>query len=623
MAAIVQSTATNQGSAVTSITLTLSGVTAGNALVIEGAFSPYSATDSVVYPTGWTSAVSAKTPGGNSYAVLGVITGVAAGTQTITISSKLGSSTYWAIQMHEVSGLASSPVDSAAIATGTTTGTTLAMTSPAATTGASIAFSPLAYDNANAFSGTLAASSPWTLLWSVDTASIEAGAGADQVYTGASTPTITWSGMTADTVGWSAAIVPLLASGASPDNLGAVSASGISTALATLAFGVVIAGAALGIGIGSASLAQSQAFTGSARGSSLAVASASQSFGFTGSAQGSGSSQGALPQSLRLVGSSAGTGTASASVAQLQALAGVTDGAGIGTGQLTIPSASGLALSGQSYGSGSAIAAVAQYAPLAGSAFGTSFGSAQIAQPASLTGSANGARSSLASIAQSASFAGSAFGSANSSAPLAFGVSLSGTAIGAGSVAAILQSIIPSGYPAELGYFLSMPPSSFYVALAARSFSITASPRSFYTGLVARSFYAAIAPRSFYRMNNAMTPTFPNAIDPAETKVLTIDATADLASGVTLTSVIGSPIITVIRGYDTAAASRFTGAAVNTASIAASPPGIPVTIAAGKAVQIIATGLTDGATYDVRIVCNTTDTNNIMTLKGVLACTSL
>jgi hypothetical protein len=357
-------------------------------------------------------------------------------------------------------------------------------------------------------------------------------------------------------------INPTAGGGGTP--LGTAASTGVGTALATLAMGVALAGSSLGIGTGNSSLAQSQALGGSAQ----------------------------------------GAGTASASITQLQALAGATNGAGISAGTLTIPSASGLALQGHSYGSGYATATIAQYAPISGTAFGARFGSAQIAQSASLSGSATGARVALASVAHSLSLTGYAIGSATASAPLGFGVSLSGSATGSGTGAGTLQTFIPTGY---------LPGEGFNLAITARSFYATLAPRKFYITLPARSFY---------RDNASMIIPFPSQIDPAETKVLTIDATADLAAGVTLTGIIGSPIITVISGTDTLASSRFSGSIINAAPIAALPPGIPITIAAGKAVQIIATTPIDGASYEVRIPCTTSDGTNTVTLKGVLSCSS-
>ena len=631
MAAIVQSSATNQGSAVTSITLTLSGVTAGNALVIEGAFSPLSATDSVVYPTGWTSAVSAKTPGGNSYAVLGVITGVASGTQTITISSKLGSSTYWAIRMHEVSGLASSPVDSAAIATGTTTGTTLAITSPAATTGASIAFSPLAYDNANTFSGVLSASSPWTTLWYVGNASIEAGAGADQVYTGASTPTITWSGMTADTAGWAAAIVPLLAASSGDTGSSATTdGADLSAASATLSIAASSAktdGADVSLAVSSlhtsgsgapldgadvssaAAVLNNHASSAKTDGADTSVATGSLSAtGISSTTDGQDSSATASAMSVAGAGSSvdvADISNASGTVgtATITGSTAVTDGADASASTVT------LSMSGSSTTTDGADSSAAVGVMTVTATSATADGPDASALLSLLLITSTG----YARDGPDVSLALSGMNAVGSSA------TTDGPDISQGTAT---EGAVPFYVP-SIEFNVKSNQRSFYAALISRIFYAALSARAFYAALISRSFYAASFSRSFYRMNNTMIPAFPNAIDPAETKVLTIDATADLATGVTLTGIIGSPIITLLSGNDPLASTRFSGAIINSASIPALPPGIPVSIVANMAVQIIATTPMDGATYEIRVPCTTSQANNTITLKGVLNCTSI
>ena len=101
-------------------------------------------------------------------------------------------------------------------------------------------------------------------------------------------------------------------------------------------------------------------------------------------------------------------------------------------------------------------------------------------------------------------------------------------------------------------------------------------------------------------MDNPDMPaqTFPGVMDPAETKVLTIDGTDSVPSGVTYTSIVGSPIIKVLAGSDSNFASVFSGATINTAPIAADPPDIPTAIGANLGVQIVATNPADGATYE-------------------------
>ena len=142
--------------------------------------------------------------------------------------------------------------------------------------------------------------------------------------------------------------------------------------------------------------------------------------------------------------------------------------------------------------------------------------------------------------------------------------------------------------------------------------------------MVSRSFYTALPSRTFYVLDQPTMPaqTFPGVMDPAETKVLTIDGTASVPSGVTLVSIVGSPIIDVIRGNDPNAANVFSGAAINTQPIAAQPPDIPNAIGANLGVQIIATNPANGASYEIRIPCQTSESNNIVTLKAILTSSS-
>lgn len=148
--------------------------------------------------------------------------------------------------------------------------------------------------------------------------------------------------------------------------------------------------------------------------------------------------------------------------------------------------------------------------------------------------------------------------------------------------------------------------------------------RVFYAKAPARSFYVAMAPRTFYVLDEpTMTAQiFPGVLDPAETQVLTIDATALLPAGVTLTSIVGAPVVAVVHGLDANAANVFSGAAINTAPIAADPPDIPVAIGANLAVQLVATNPADGVQYEVRIPCQTSRANKVVTLKAIIGSTA-
>ncbi len=154
----------------------------------------------------------------------------------------------------------------------------------------------------------------------------------------------------------------------------------------------------------------------------------------------------------------------------------------------------------------------------------------------------------------------------------------------------------------------------FYLQMPARAFTVA---------MAARTFYAAMPARSFYLQDDASMPAqpFPDAMDPAEVQVLTIDGTPDLASGETLSSLAGSLIVEMVRGTDTQAASRFGTPLINVTQIAADPPTIQTAVAAGKGLQIAATQPQDGCWYLFRQPC-LTSAGRIVTLKGILQVTS-
>lgn len=156
----------------------------------------------------------------------------------------------------------------------------------------------------------------------------------------------------------------------------------------------------------------------------------------------------------------------------------------------------------------------------------------------------------------------------------------------------------PAGYAADGGY---------YVAIAARPF---------YATLTARPFYGAMWPRSFYILTHPdMTPTF-DILDPRETMVLTLDASADLASGESLTAITE---ITALQQFGTTGAlPKLTGEVINAQPVTLTVAGKPVTIAAGCGVQVIVTGGMTGGRYLIAATCATTNPEKVLTLKGVL-----
>jgi hypothetical protein len=158
--------------------------------------------------------------------------------------------------------------------------------------------------------------------------------------------------------------------------------------------------------------------------------------------------------------------------------------------------------------------------------------------------------------------------------------------------------------PPPAGY---APDGHYYAALAARPF---------YATLAARPFYAPAWARPFYILSNPdVTPTF-DTLDPAETQVLTLDASADLDDGETLTSI--KSITATQQAGVSETALVLTGGTINGAALNLTVNGKPVTIAIGCGVQVIASGGSSGCRYLVAATCLTSNPNKVLTLKGIL-----
>ena len=281
------------------------------------------------------------------------------------------------------------------------------------------------------------------------------------------------------------------------------------------------------------------------------------------------------------------------------------------TGEATLqPTAKGSAiLSGTNSATGSAT--LQPSASGSAKAQGSAVGKATIQPTAQGQAQAFNPASGKTSVSPSAKGAALAFQPVTGLAtvmPTAFGrLSATNSAFGAASLIPTAQGAVHPpfvGYPADPNFYILQPPRTFYAAMSSRS------------------FYASLPSRIFYVLDQPTMPAqiFPGVMDPAETKVLTIDGTDSVPSGVTLVSIIGSPIISVTAGGDPNVATVFSGAVINTAPIAAEPPDIPVAIGANLGVQIIATKPADGASYEIRIPCQTSQSNNVVTLKAIVRC---
>jgi len=217
---IVQSTALQVVNAAQYASATLSGVKAGNAIVVTASVYSPNANDAPLVKDGSTTLtqVSAYTPGGNySSAVVAWELNVAAGSHTITVqfTSKITSG-YYVFEAHEVSGLGST--QPSVSTTGTTTGSTLALSGATPSQSGCIVFTAIA-DDGSGSSSTGAATTPsgYTSLWQeMAGASYQIGAAAYQVQSTAAPVSPSWTGLnSAGGAGWSAVAVAFAPAGSS------------------------------------------------------------------------------------------------------------------------------------------------------------------------------------------------------------------------------------------------------------------------------------------------------------------------------------------------------------------------------------------------------------------------
>jgi hypothetical protein len=159
------------------------------------------------------------------------------------------------------------------------------------------------------------------------------------------------------------------------------------------------------------------------------------------------------------------------------------------------------------------------------------------------------------------------------------------------------------------------PPSAPGYAADGHYFVVIPS-RPFYAPVNARPFYAPTPARPFYILSDPdMTPNF-DTLDPRETLVLTLDASAELASGETLTAI--ETMTATQQSGPTGTAPTLAGQLINTQPITLTFNGAPITIAVGAAVQVVASGGTAGCRYLIAATCTTSNPDKILTLKGIL-----
>ena len=174
-----------------------------------------------------------------------------------------------------------------------------------------------------------------------------------------------------------------------------------------------------------------------------------------------------------------------------------------------------------------------------------------------------------------------------------------------------------AGYAFDPDFYALAPARNFRGTMTPRNFYAAMPPRTFYQPMPGRTFYVVMAGRTFYAQPRRNMPAIqlPFAKDPREVKTITLDATADLPPGATLT---GTPAlqVTVMRGADPNPQAAFGTPVINSTAITV--PGASAPIAAGMAVQIPALGGVDGCWYEIAVTCNTSAPPITETLKAVL-----
>lgn len=201
-------TPSGNSSGVSSRTFSLTGVTAGNSLVVQFNCESQNKNDAIVFPAGWV-VKQAFTQNGYSSAVIAVLNNATAGTNSVTVHFASGTNAgYYYGLMSEVSPLAASPGD--LYDTATATGGTLTPTSGGTATSqaSEIIFSVISPD-LNVLAGTVSQTTPsgYTSIYNETNANnYQTGSSAYKVLTTTQAISAAWTGLTTDSQGWVALI---------------------------------------------------------------------------------------------------------------------------------------------------------------------------------------------------------------------------------------------------------------------------------------------------------------------------------------------------------------------------------------------------------------------------------
>lgn len=646
--AFVGANAKQLGTGVTSQTYTRSIATTGNAMVVRISYGAASSNQPLAtWPAGWIVHSLQVSTGGNQVAV-GILPNATAGSNSVTVGFASGTYTVGAAEEWSGVDTTTSIVDLVLTATGLSTSLTPTGTPDTTAQADEVLLSVTGSDAALA-TGTISDTPPsgYTTIWSeTDANTYATGSASYKILSAITTVSDTWT-FNQSTFSNEVLLISLKASSGGSNALaGAVSAQP-SVSGTLQASQALIASAATGPSVQAAGVAR-MAMSGAAaiypfaggqfRQINAATALASVSPAIEGSVHASQQATGSAVAQPGVQGEAQAIQRLSAGVSLQPAVSGsftIKSSAVSLTGAITVrPGVSGAMTARQGFagtillqpevsgvltisqpGTVSLVGAIAVQPGMAAYLSARQSAAGSVTASTRAAGSFTGINALAGSAKAFPSVAGAWLGFLKLATGIPAPYAARGTAYAwqafQGDVTlqpALSGAIHPPfvGYPADPNFYILQAPRVFYVATHSRMFEV------------------AMPSRSFYVLDDPTMPaqTYPGILDPAETKVLTIDGTASVPSGVTLVSIVGAPIITVLQGSDPNVASVFSGAAINTQPIAAQPPDIPTAIGANLGVQIIATNPADGCRYEIRIPCQTSEANNVVTLKAIVNCSA-
>lgn len=108
--------------------------------------------------------------------------------------------------------------------------------------------------------------------------------------------------------------------------------------------------------------------------------------------------------------------------------------------------------------------------------------------------------------------------------------------------------------------------------------------------------------------------------NPLATRTATMNASANLSSGETLTAIL-STSVQLLSGYDpnpSAIIETSPGPSINPAPLSVETKSGTVSIAIGQAVQMVLVGGNNGAQYLITVECSTSNPDKILALTAIL-----